>query len=112
MKETTNMKKKDYSEMSCAEFTVATHTDENLSLEDIEEGWTIWTEDIAYVEVVDIHPKEENNMACKCAKFDEDNGWICDVSGDRCVFFIPNSKACAEMYGEGPDVEYPERDED
>ena len=43
-------------------------------------------------------------MSCKCASFDEDEGWKCSVSGDRCVYMIPNSKACAEMYGEGPDV--------
>ena len=43
-------------------------------------------------------------MSCKCANFDSDEGWKCSVSGDRCVYMIPNSKACAEMYGEGPDV--------
>lgn len=44
-------------------------------------------------------------MSCKCANFDSDEGWKCSVSGDRCVFMIPNSKACAETYGEGPDVD-------
>lgn len=43
-------------------------------------------------------------MSCKCANFDSDEGWKCSVSGDRCVYMIPNSKACAEMYGEGPDA--------
>ena len=45
-------------------------------------------------------------MACSCAKVtDEYHGWKCTVSGGACMFLHPNSKACAEMYGEGPDVE-------
>lgn len=46
-------------------------------------------------------------MACECAEFDSDIGrYICNVSGDQCMYYIPNSKKCAEDYGEGPDVEY------
>ena len=42
-------------------------------------------------------------MSCACAKFDsEDCIWECSVSGDRCVFFIPNARRCAEKFGEGP----------
>ena len=45
-------------------------------------------------------------MACSCAKAtDEYHGWECTVSGGACMFLYPNSKACAEMYGEGPDAE-------
>lgn len=45
-------------------------------------------------------------MSCKCATFDEDTGrYDCSVSGDGCVYFIPNSKACAKDYGEGPDAD-------
>ena len=45
-------------------------------------------------------------MACKCAyPTDEYHGWGCTVTGGACEFIIPNSKACAEMYGEGPDAE-------
>ena len=45
-------------------------------------------------------------MSCKCAKYDEDEGrYYCEVSGDQCIYLIPNSKRCAEDYGEGPDVE-------
>lgn len=44
-------------------------------------------------------------MACKNAKFDNEDGWyICDVTGNRCCFVTPNSKICAATYGEGPDV--------
>lgn len=44
-------------------------------------------------------------MGCKCATFDSDTGrYDCSVSGDGCMFLIQNSKACAEKYGEGPDV--------
>jgi hypothetical protein len=43
-------------------------------------------------------------MSCKCARYDgEDGRWQCSVSGDGCMFLIPDSKACAERYGEGPD---------
>lgn len=45
-------------------------------------------------------------MSCKCAKYDEDEGrYYCEVTGDGCVFYIPNSKRCAELFDEGPDVE-------
>lgn len=43
-------------------------------------------------------------MACRCAEFDSDIGrYICDVTGDACMYLTPNSKKCAEDYGEGPD---------
>ena len=44
-------------------------------------------------------------MYCKSATFRMDEGrWICDVSGDCCVYIVPNSKRCADEFGEGPDV--------
>lgn len=44
-------------------------------------------------------------MSCKAAKFDQDEGrYYCEVSGDQCMYYIPNSKKCAEEYGEGPDA--------
>ncbi len=44
-------------------------------------------------------------MSCKAAKFDPDEGrYYCEVSGDQCMYYIPNSKKCAEEYGEGPDA--------
>lgn len=39
-------------------------------------------------------------MGCSWA-----SGLSCPVTGDRCMFLIPNSKACAEKYGEGPEAE-------
>ncbi|KZL94343.1 hypothetical protein [Clostridium magnum] len=45
-------------------------------------------------------------MSCKCATFDEDTGrYECSVSGSGCMYMVPNSKRCAEDFGEGPDVE-------
>lgn len=45
-------------------------------------------------------------MSCKCAKYEEDeNRYYCDISGDGCMFMSPDSERCAEVYGEGPDVE-------
>lgn len=42
---------------------------------------------------------------CKCATYDPDDGrYSCSVSGDGCMYLIPNSKRCAEDYGEGPDA--------
>lgn len=43
------------------------------------------------------------NRGCKCASYDYEEGWKCSVTGDRCIYFIPNSKQCAEEFGEGPD---------
>lgn len=44
-------------------------------------------------------------MSCLCATFDVDSGrYNCSVSGDGCMFLNPDSKACAEMFGEGPDM--------
>ena len=44
-------------------------------------------------------------MGCKCAKIsDEYCGWECTISGDQCMYMPPNSKRCAEEYGEGPDA--------
>lgn len=44
-------------------------------------------------------------MGCTCARFDVDNGYYCcEVTGDSCIYIFPNSKACAEEYGEGPDA--------
>ncbi|CEH34737.1 hypothetical protein [Romboutsia lituseburensis] len=45
-------------------------------------------------------------MSCKCAEFEaEDGRYTCSVSGDGCMFLIPDSKLYAERYGEGPDAE-------
>lgn len=45
------------------------------------------------------------NMACKCAKVtDEWHGWECTVSGGECMYLMPDSKRCAEEFGEGPDA--------
>lgn len=51
-------------------------------------------------------------MACKYAvQTDEHHGWECSISGSACMYLYPNSKACAEDYGEGPDVDIDEDDE-
>lgn len=53
-------------------------------------------------------------MACKAAiPTDEYHGWECEITGGACMFLCPNSKACAEQYGEGPDADevYDEADE-
>lgn len=50
------------------------------------------------------------SCGCRCAEFDSDIGrYICDVSVDLCMYLIPNSKRCAEEYGEGPDVDEDEK---
>ena len=44
-------------------------------------------------------------MSCKAATYDEDEGrYYCEVSGDQCMYLIPDSKQCAEDYQEGPDA--------
>ncbi len=47
------------------------------------------------------------NVGCSCAKrTDEYHGWECEITGGACAFYIPSSKSCAEMFGEGPDAEH------
>ena len=57
--------------------------------------------------------EKEANMSCKCAKStDEYHGWECEITGGECMFLFPDSKACAREYGEGPDAEeYQEEDD-
>lgn len=51
-------------------------------------------------------------MNCKCARIaDEYCGWKCTITDGPCMYIIPNSKKCAEEYGEGPDVERVEGEE-
>lgn len=50
-------------------------------------------------------------MGCISATYDPDEGrYYCAVSGDQCMYLIPNSKRCAEDYGEGPDAYGDEED--
>lgn len=54
-------------------------------------------------------------MACKAARpTDEFHGWECTITEGACMFLVPDSKACAEQYGEGPDTEemYTDAEED
>ena len=45
-------------------------------------------------------------MSCKAAKLDPDEGrYDCAVSGNQCIYLFPDSKRCAEEYGEGPDAD-------
>lgn len=45
-------------------------------------------------------------MGCKCAvRTDEYHGWECAITEGPCMYLYPNSRACAEDYGEGPDAE-------
>jgi len=47
-----------------------------------------------------------NKKGCECAKYDLDSGrYQCSVSGDGCMYLIPDSKQCAKDYSEGPDSE-------
>jgi hypothetical protein len=52
-------------------------------------------------------------MSCSCAEFDpEDGRYTCEVSGSGCIYLIPNSKACARDYGEGPDADTIEEEQE
>lgn len=49
-------------------------------------------------------------MSCKCARStDKYHGWECTITGGECMFLIPNSKVCAEEFGEGPDADHIEQ---
>lgn len=44
-------------------------------------------------------------MTCKCAKYEADEGrYYCEVSGSGCMYMFPDSKRCAEEFGEGPNA--------
>lgn len=43
---------------------------------------------------------------------DEWHGYGCRITEGACMFLYPDSKACAEQYGEGPDAEEAEEFED
>lgn len=43
---------------------------------------------------------------CKAAYHtDEFHGYGCNITEGACMFLYPDSKKCAEKYGEGPDAE-------
>ena len=51
------------------------------------------------------------SAGCSCATITDNwNGYECEVTGGACVFIRPNSKACAEIYGEGPDAHPDEKE--
>lgn len=53
-----------------------------------------------------------SSRLCKCAIVtDEYHGWRCSVTDGACMFLIPDSKACAERFGEGPDAVMEEENE-
>lgn len=44
-------------------------------------------------------------MGCKAAiPTDEYHGWECEITEGARMFLCPDSKRCAELYGEGPDA--------
>lgn len=47
---------------------------------------------------------DSSRIGCTSGHSDGEGRYICDVSGDQCLFLIPSSKACAEIFGEGPDA--------
>lgn len=53
------------------------------------------------------------SAGCSCATVtDQWHGYECEVTGGACVFIRPNSKACAEIYGEGPDAYLDEKEQE
>lgn len=45
-------------------------------------------------------------MGCKYAvETDQYHGWECMVTGGECAFLAPNSRLCADEYGEGSDAD-------
>lgn len=45
-------------------------------------------------------------MSCVCARYDGNGRFECSITGDGCLFLIPNQKLCHEKYGDvdEPDV--------
>lgn len=49
-------------------------------------------------------------MGCKyAAESGQYHGWECTVTGGECAFLTPNSRLCADEYGEGPDADTAEK---
>lgn len=49
--------------------------------------------------------ESRKSKGCSCAvRTDEYHGWECTITEGACMFLYPDSAACAEMYGEGPDA--------
>ena len=45
-------------------------------------------------------------MSCSCSRpSGEFHGYRCTVTGDSCVFYRPDARTCATIYGEGPQAE-------
>lgn len=54
-------------------------------------------------------------MAGGCSeafRTDEYHGWGCKVTDGPCEFQFPSSKACAEIYNEGPDAVHDDNEEE
>lgn len=52
-------------------------------------------------------------MSCKCARpTDEFHGCRCTITDGECMFLFSDSKACAELYGEGPDADIEELEDE
>lgn len=64
--------------------------------------------------VIQVKKMEVLNMAagkCKSAYHtDEYHGYGCNITEGPCMFLFPDSKMCAEKYGEGPDAGNTEND--
>ena len=41
-------------------------------------------------------------IGCRSARFDEEEGYQCEITGCRCEFLFPDEKACYKIFGEGP----------
>lgn len=45
-------------------------------------------------------------MSCKCNKYNIKNGRNeCNIIGDECIFLIPDSILCGEIFGESTDTD-------
>ena len=50
--------------------------------------------------------------AGKCSaayRTEEYHGYGCEITEGACMFLYPDSKECAEKYGEGPDADVEEK---
>lgn len=44
-------------------------------------------------------------MGCKNAKINDEGRYDCKVSGDECIYLIPNGEQCKKDYGHGDEEE-------
>lgn len=50
-------------------------------------------------------------MGCNHA-IEQRRGWMCSITGGKCIFMVPDLSICSMMYGDEPDALYQAEEQD